>query len=418
MQNVTINKVHTHCCIVGAGPAGLVLGLLLARKGVSVKVLELHADLVRDFRGDTVHASTLEMLDQIGLAEGALELPHGKIQQMSINTPGKVINLVNFKRLKTKFPYIAMMPQEHILNYLLECAQAYDCFEILFKTAVTGLINNKQGKIVGVEAKQEGTTIQIESDLVVACDGRFSKLRKLAGFKAESQSQPMDIAWLRFPRLAGEQDTQAGFYVAEGNLCIVLNRLDIWQVAYVYAKGDFKHVREKGIDDFRQGLRRTIPWLQDRAETIADFNDLHILNVRSDLLDTWYRDGLLLIGDSAHVMSPVGGIGINFAIADAIETANILTAPLLAGSCNLQHLTEVQNRRFKATKTVQGIQTRIVKQITARAFGNKEFDLPWVVRVLLKTPFLRDIPARLMAFGPYQAKIEDPAALPFESQSN
>ena len=399
---------RVQCCIVGAGPAGLVLGLLLARQGVSVKVLELHPDLARDFRGDTVHASTLEMLDQIGLAEGALELPHSKIQQMSINTPDKVINLVNFKRLKTKYPYITMMPQEHFLNYLLECAQGFDCFEILFSTAVTSLLRDEQNRIVGVEGKQDGNPMRIESDLVVACDGRFSTLRRLTGFKAESQSQPIDIAWLRFPRLATEEDDQAGFYVADGNLCIVLNRIDVWQVAFVHAKGDFKQLREKGIEHFRQGLRQTIPWLQDRVDTITDFSDLHILNVRADMLDTWYLNGLLLIGDSAHAMSPVGGIGINFAIADAIETANILSEPLLAGACTSMHLAEVQNRRFKATKTVQGIQTRILNQITSRAFGNKEFDLPWLVRVLLKTPFLRDIPARLMAFGPYQAKIHKP----------
>jgi 2-polyprenyl-6-methoxyphenol hydroxylase-like FAD-dependent oxidoreductase len=196
--------------------------------------------------------------------------------------------------------------------------------------------------------------------------------------------------------------------VADGNLCIVLNRIDVWQVAFVHAKGDFKQLREKGIEHFRQGLRQTIPWLQDRVDTITDFSDLHILNVRADMLDTWYLNGLLLIGDSAHAMSPVGGIGINFAIADAIETANILSEPLLAGACTSMHLAEVQNRRFKATKTVQGIQTRILNQITSRAFANKEFDLPWLVRVLLKTPFLRDIPARLMAFGPYQAKIHKP----------
>jgi len=415
-MDIEADHKHVQCCIVGAGPAGLVLALLLARKGVSVKVLELHPDLARDFRGDTVHASTLEMLDQIGLADGALELPHGKIQQMSINTPGKVINLVNFKRLKTKFPYIAMMPQELFLNYLLECAQAFDCFEIMFQTAVTGLIKDEQGKVVGVEGLQSGEPVRIESDLVVACDGRFSKLRKLAGFTAENQSQPMDIAWLRFPRLPGEKDDQAGFYVAQGNLCIVLNRIDVWQVAYVYAKGDFGHVREKGLDDFRLGLRRTIPWLKDRVEAITDFGDLHILNVRADMLDSWYSNGLLLIGDSAHAMSPVGGVGINFAIADAIEAANILAAPLLGGTSTLEDLAEVQHRRFKATKTVQRIQMRIVKQITARAFGNKEFDLPWLARVLLKTPFVRDIPARLMAFGPYQAKIEEPATLRVNTQ--
>ncbi len=402
-----MNEAHCQCCVVGAGPAGLVLGLLLARKGVSVKVLELHPDLARDFRGDTVHASTLELLDQIGLAEGALELPHSKIQQMSINTPAKLIRLVNFKRLKTKFPYIAMMPQENFLKYLLDCAHRYECFEILFRSAVTGLVTDEQDRITGVEVKADGNQYSIKSDLVVACDGRYSKVRKMAGFKAENQSQPMDIAWLRLPRTASDDDSQAGFYTADGNLCIVLNRVDLWQLAYVINKGEFSRLRKQGVESLREAVGKTVPWLQDRVDSILDIDDVHVLNVRADMLDTWYRDGLLLIGDAAHAMSPVGGVGINFAIADAIEAANVLTEPLLAGASTTGHLAEVQNRRYSATRSVQKIQTRVVNQITKRAFNDKEFELPLMVRILLKTPVLRDIPARMMAFGPYQAKLED-----------
>ena len=396
------------CCIVGAGPAGMILSLLLARKGVSVKLLEMHSDLDRDFRGDTVHASTLEMLDQIGLAEGALELPHARIQEMAITTPTKVVRLVNFKRLKTKFPYVAMMPQELFLNYLLGIARRYQTFEILFASTVTGLCRDSENKVVGVEVKRGSDRLVITCPLVVAADGRFSKIRRMAGFTATDQSPTMDVAWIRVPRRKGDQDSFAGFYMADGNLCILLSRPDTWQIGYVFPKGNFGQLREKGIEYLRTSLRRTVPWLDDRVLAISDFKDVHVLKIKSDRLDTWYSEGLLLIGDAAHVMSPAGGVGINFAIADAVEAANVLTNTLLQNSVSLADLAEVQKRRFKPTETIQNIQALMIKNLLARALGNKDFDLPLIVRFLLRIPFIRDIPAKMIAFGPRPARIEDP----------
>ena len=396
------------CCIVGAGPAGMILALLLARKGVSVKLLAMHSDLDRDFRGDTVHASTLEMLDQIGLAEGALELHHARIQEMAITTTTKVVRLVNFKRLKTKFPYVAMMPQELFLNYLLGIARRYQTFEILFASTVTGLCRDSENKVVGVEVKRGSDRLVITCPLVVAADGRFSKIRRMAGFTATDQSPTMDVAWIRVPRRKGDQDSFAGFYMADGNLCILLSRPDTWQIGYVFPKGNFGQLREKGIEYLRTSLRRTVPWLDDRVLAISDFKDVHVLKIKSDRLDTWYSEGLLLIGDAAHVMSPAGGVGINFAIADAVEAANVLTNTLLQNSVSLADLAEVQKRRFKPTETIQNIQALMIKNLLARALGNKDFDLPLIVRFLLRIPFIRDIPAKMIAFGPRPARIEDP----------
>ena len=396
------------CSIVGAGPAGMVLALLLARKGIKVKLLEMHADLNRDFRGDTVHASTLEMLDQIGLAEGALNLPHGKMHELSIRIGSKTITPVNLSRLKTRFPYVAMMPQELFLNYLKEVAEQYDNFEMLFSSAVTGLQRDEQNQVTGIEVKQGSERIVIKSDLVVACDGRFSKLRRMVGLKATDESQPMDVAWLRLSRKESDEETYGGFYIRDGNICVLLNRPDNWQIGYIFPKGNFAEIRKQGIEQLRLGLRNTIPWMDERVKELKDFKQVHVLNVKADRLETWHCDGVLLIGDAAHVMSPAGGVGINFAIADAVEAANVLIEPLQSGTVSEADLAEVQNRRFKATKTIQRIQGLIVKNLIGRALGNKEFDLPLVAKILLRIPYLRDIAARMIAFGPKPARIENP----------
>jgi len=386
----------------------MILALLLARKGVTVKLLEMHSDLDRDFRGDTVHASTLEILDQIGLADGALELPHSRIQEMVITTPTRVLRPITFKRLKTKYPYLAMMPQESFLNYLLGIASRYTNFEILFASTATDLCRDTKNKVVGVEVKQGSTKFNLMCQLVVAADGRFSKIRRMAGFQARDQSPAMDVAWIRVPKREGDQDSFAGFYMANGKLCILLNRPDTWQIGYVFPKGNFAQLRENGIEQLRSSLQQTIPWMDDRVLAINDFKDVRVLKIKADRLDKWYSEGLLLIGDAAHVMSPAGGVGINFAIADAVEAANVLTNRLLQNSVSLSDLAEVQNRRFKPTVTIQKIQAMIMKNIVGRALGAKDFNLPLLARLLLLIPIIRDIPAKIIALGPNPTRIEDP----------
>ncbi len=393
------------CCIVGAGPAGLLLALLLARKGISVKLLELHHDLDRDFRGDTVHASTLEILDQINLAEKALELPHAKMRALSINTPKRSIEVVRFSRLKTKFPYVAMMPQEHFLNFLLEEAGRFDNFEMHFGTAVTGL-TEKDGTVTGISARRGEEDFTISADLVVACDGRFSRMRKFAGLEGVESSPPMDVAWIRIDLQPEDAEEAGAFYTANGRICILLTREHEWQLGYVFPKGDYNEIKQQGIEALQEDIGQIVPWLRGRITEVDDFSKVHLLNVKSDRLTTWHKPGLLLIGDAAHVMSPVGGVGINYAINDAVEAANVLIPSFATGAPDETHLAEIQARRFPPTKKIQDIQTFAQKNIVALALQNKDFDVPLPGKIILGTPFLRDIPARVIALGITQVRLD------------
>ncbi len=401
------------CCIAGAGPAGMLLALLLARKGVSVKLLEVRGDLDRDFRGDTVHASTLEVLDQIGLAEGVLQLPHDKLQRMVINAAGREIETVNFSRLATRFPFIAMMPQHLLLEYLLNEARRYPNFEMLYNTPAVELIEI-EGEIKGVrctgrQAENRGQQKkEIYADLVVAADGRFSQLRKLSKLTATTQSPPMDVAWFRLPRFAGDAADYLAAYIAQGRMCILLARGEHWQIGYVFPKGDFHEIRKAGIGALQADLAGIVPWLADRVSGLQDFGDVHLLSVKSDLLDTWYKPGLLLIGDAAHVMSPVGGVGINYAISDAVAAANAITEPLLSGQLTPASLARVQESRFEATRSIQRIQGFVQERIVKRALSERAFDLPLIAKIILRTPGLRDIPAKAIALGLRPVRIENP----------
>ena len=389
----------TSCCIVGAGPAGVVLALLLARKGVDVTLLELHKDLDRDFRGDTVHASTLEVLDQIGLADAVLALPHTKMRSVTLHTRDRTIPMVNFSRLKTRFPYVTIMPQVTFLNYLCEQAARFPSFTCVLGAGVQELIT-EHGRVTGVRYRHDGESRQLNADIVVAADGRFSKVRKLAGLTARKQTPPMDVCWFRLRRLVSDGHDTGGFFTGGGRMLIMLPRPGEWQLGYVFPKGDFKAVRDLGLDAFRQSILDVVPWLADRTDAIADWNDMHLLSVASDCLSDWHQPGLLCIGDAAHVMSPVGGIGINAAIGDAVETANVLIDPLSSGQRPDQaQLAEIQSRRAQPTRIIQTVQSRIQDTIVARAISKREFDLPWPVKLILRTPGLRDIPGIGWLFG-------------------
>jgi 2-polyprenyl-6-methoxyphenol hydroxylase-like FAD-dependent oxidoreductase len=378
---------ETRCCIVGAGPAGMFLALLLARRGVTVTVLELHRDLDRDFRGDTVHASTLEVLDQIGLADRLLALPHAKMRQVTLHTAARTLELVDFSRLKTRFPYVMVMPQVVFLNYLHEQAKSYPGFRC----------------VLGAQGEEH----ELRADLVIAADGRFSRLRKLAGLEAESLSPPMDVCWFRLPREASDGHEAGGFFVGQGRMLIALPRSDEWQIGYVFPKGDFKTLRESGIQAFRDSIAATAPWLAGRTDVIHGWERVHLLTVSSDRLPTWHRPGLLCIGDAAHVMSPVGGVGINAAIGDAVEAANVLTRPLLdAVAPGEAALAEVQRRREVPTRIIQGLQARIQDTVVSRALRDEEFHLPLPARLILATPGLRNLPPRIFAQGIKPLRLE------------
>lgn len=399
---------ETRCCVVGAGPAGMFLALLLARRGVPVTLLELHSDLDRDFRGDTVHASTLEVLDQIGLADGLLDLPHAKMRQVTLHTAARTLSLVDFSRLKTRFPYVMVMPQVAFLDYLHTQAKQYPGFQSVLGAQVRQLVTD-EGRVTGVRYRHQGAEHELRCGLVVAADGRFSRLRKLAGLEAESLSPPMDVCWFRLPREASDGHEAGGFFVGEGRMLIALPRSQEWQIGYVFPKGDFKVLREAGIEAFRESITQTAPWLAGRTESIDGWESVHLLTVGSDRLATWHRPGLLCIGDAAHVMSPVGGVGINAAIGDAVEAANVLIEPLQSAVApDEQTLAEVQTRRERATRVIQGLQTRIQDTVVSRALKKQEFHLPLLVRLILATPGLRNLPAKIFALGIKPLRLEAP----------
>jgi 2-polyprenyl-6-methoxyphenol hydroxylase-like FAD-dependent oxidoreductase len=393
-----VSVIETTCCVVGSGPAGVILSLLLARKGVEVTLLEAHDNFDRDFRGDTIHPSVLELLDEIGLAEGLHRLPHAKIHTGALMTARGPVTLADFRRLKTRFPYIMMLPQKDFLAYVAEEAKRYPNFRLLMGARAEELIE-EGGVVRGVVYEDDGGKHELRARLTVAADGRGSRLRHLGGFEQVKTSPPMDILWFRVPRKA-EDPEGALAYFGGGHMLVMLNRREQWQAAYVVLKGSSAQVRAAGLEALRRNLDELVPQYAGRFDDLRDWKQVATLSVESSRVRRWHRPGLLLIGDAAHVMSPVGGVGINYAIMDAAEAANVLAAPLLAGTLDESHLRKVQRRREWPTRLIQFIQTRIQKRVIAAALDpNNTFRIPLALRLLLSLPGLRDLPARVIGLG-------------------
>ena len=389
---------RTTCCIVGGGPGGAMLALLLARKGVPVMLLEAHDDFDRDFRGDTIHPSILEIMDQLGLADRLLQLRHSKIHKATFMTPTGPVTVADFRRLKTRFPYIATLPQAQFLEFITEQAKRYPNFQLLMGASAHELIE-EDGEVRGLRYRAQDGWHEVRALLTVAADGRSSRLRRLAGFTPVKTSPPLDVLWFRWSRKPDDGEGILGRF-GRGHGLVLLDRLDQWQVGYIILKGSFQQVRAAGLEALRRSITEMAPEYEDRAETLQDWDQIAVLSVESSRCPQWYRPGLLLIGDAAHVMSPVGGVGINYAIQDAVVAANVLTDPLLAGQVRLESLRQVQRERETPTRIIQWIQKQVQQRIIGAALkSNAPLTVPPTIRLLLRIPILRDIPARIIAFG-------------------
>jgi 2-polyprenyl-6-methoxyphenol hydroxylase-like FAD-dependent oxidoreductase len=399
---------RTRCCIVGAGPAGAMLGLLLARSGVDVVLLESHRDFDRDFRGDTVHPSTLEILDQLGLSERIHALPHGKVDVLRMQTPGGTVDMVDLRRLRTKFPYIMMLPQTLLLELLTAEASRYPNFELILGANVQRLLEADRVTRGVAYRDADNRWHEVHADLTVAADGRFSKIRHLAGIEPRRTAPPMDVMWFRLSRRPPDPLDHATFFVGGGRFAVVLERPEQWQVGYVILKGSFAAVREAGVPAVRTALAELVPWLADRVDELQDWQQVSVLNVESSRVDCWHKPGLLLIGDAAHVMSPVGGVGINYAVQDAVETANLLAKSLGQGPVSDRQLAAVQRRRERPVRFIQRVQRLIQDRIAAPAMdAGRPFKLPLPLRVMTSLPVLRQLLPYIIAYGLRRVRISD-----------
>jgi 2-polyprenyl-6-methoxyphenol hydroxylase-like FAD-dependent oxidoreductase len=472
-------RYDSHCCIVGGGPAGMVLALLLGRAGVQTTILEEHEDFERDFRGDTVHPSTMELMDVLGLAGRLLELPHAKIHRLTFDAPSGPVVLADLSRLPTKFPYITMMPQARFLDVLAAELRTMPSVTLVMGAAVQGLLwedpwglrgmadrapapsaphppapspargrgedatptsaapaqgeraaaapppaqggdplprpspSQEEGRgrgsseadfartlpddavVRGVHYRTRDGQHDLRAPLTIGADGRFSRLRRLAGFDLESTAPPIDVVWFRLPRRPDDLEEARG-KIARGHLMVILNRGDAWQIAYVIARGTYRELHDAGLPAFRQAIVEMAPEFADRVEQLQDWRQTSLLSVEAGRVRRWFRPGLLLIGDAAHVMSPVGGVGINYAIQDAVVAANVLSEPLRQGRLRLRDLAAVQRQREIPTRIIQGFQRIAQEQVVARALASTA---PLQPPPVLRLPVLRDVLPRMLALG-------------------
>ena len=397
-STVTTESKRVRCCVVGGGPAGMMLGFLLGRAGVEVIVLEKHADFFRDFRGDTIHPSTLELMNELGVLDEFLKRPHQEARQLTGYVGETEIPVADFTHLPTRCRFVAFMPQWDFLDFVAEHAKRYSTFSLKMEAEVNSLIEDN-GQVVGVRAVTPNGPLEVRADLVVGADGRHSTVRDRSRLKIEDLGAPIDVLWMRLSRRPGDPKQPLGRF-GQGKVFVMLDRGDYWQCGYVIPKGGIDDLRRRGLEAFRQDVSEIAPFMRDRVEELRDWNDIKLLTVVVDRLRKWYRPGLLCIGDAAHAMSPIGGVGINLAIQDAVAAANLLTRPLQRAALSTADLGRVQRRRELPTRLTQRLQVLIQDRILSRVLGSRQqISPPRVLQLLRRFPFLRRIPARVIGIG-------------------
>ena len=391
------DEIATTCCVAGGGPAGMMLGFLLARGGVDVVVLEKHADFLRDFRGDTVHPSTLELIAELGLLDAFLALPHQEAARLKVVVGDREYDGPDFSHLPTRCKLIALMPQWDFLDFLAAQGKRFPAFHLLMEAEVRGLVE-EGGRIVGVRAHTDRGEVTVRADLVVAADGRHSTLRELAGMRVRDFGGPIDVLWFRVAKRADEPSVALG-RVRNGRIMVTLDRGDYFQCGLIIRKGDFDAIKARGLEAFRAAIVDTAPFLREGVGELVSWDQVKLLTVQVNRLPIWHRPGLLCIGDAAHAMSPAGGVGINLAVQDAVATANLLADKLRSRAITDKDLAAVQRRRELPVRIIQAGQVFIHR----RMFGphGEPFPFSWPTRKLLALmlPLLRRAAARFVGIG-------------------
>lgn len=401
----------TELCIVGGGPAGLVAGLLFARAGVRTTVLEKHGDFLRDFRGDTVHPSTLRLFSELGLLDGLLARPHDKVREIRAFVGDVELTTADFSHFDPRWNFIALMPQWEFLDFVADEARRYPHFQLRMECEALGL-NEEGGRVTGVSYSHNGEVREIAATLVIAADGRKSVLRDRSRLPGRTLGAPMDVLWFRVPKARSAENRTTGIFRA-GRIMAVLDRGDYWQCAYAFPKGQVDAVRARGIAAFRDEAKRVAPMLGDHVAAVTSWDDVSLLTVALDRLDRWHRPGLLVIGDAAHAMSPIGGVGINVAIQDAVAAANILAGPMAQRSDLDSLLPRVEQRRRRPVAAIQAFQNAAQKRIITPLLAgdlDQPVRLPLPLRMVRRMPLLRRLPAAFLGFGVQPEHIRSPAA--------
>jgi 2-polyprenyl-6-methoxyphenol hydroxylase-like FAD-dependent oxidoreductase len=396
------------CCIAGGGPAGVVLGLLLARQGVEVLLVEAHQNFDRDFRGDTVHPSTVQLLEQVGLLDKLLDLPHAAVLDFPFHFPDGSISPPRSERDRARRAYSYQIPQHLLLDMLVREAQRYPTFRVEVGARVDGLLHDATGGICGVRYTAADGSHEVHASLVVGADGRFSKVRQLAGIQLRSRGEPMDILWLRLPKAASDPERAGGVYFGTDGLVVIMDRPDGWQVGYVFAKGAYQRLRAAGLAELQAAIVSPAEWLADRIEVLSDWRQTSLLSVDAGRVDRWYAPCVLLIGDAAHVMTPVGGVGINYAVQDAVVAANVLGPRLVEGTLRVSDLAAVQRRRELPTRLMQAMQRRMTPFTSD---GQPRLQAPLFPRLVMALPPVAELRRRLISFGGWRPeRVREPTS--------